>query len=161
MTAAKKLRVLILPREKAEARIPDGANEVCVSIREPGAAPANLNGRFRDVLRLYFHDLAGFEREDGSYPDGAVQCDDAMADEIVAFVLKHRDADLLVVHCEAGISRSVAVGLAISIELSQYWAWPSYMPREYREQRYIHNRPVFEAVQRAIARATTSAEVQS
>jgi predicted protein tyrosine phosphatase len=150
-----RLRVRILSRVKAQLHAPR-EYEACISIVSPGQRPAALSSRFRDILRLEFHDLAGFERPDGSYPEGAVQLSDADADRIAAFALAHRDAGLLVVHCEAGISRSVAVGLAISTELSRYWAWPEHMPRQYREDRYIHNRPVFDRVVAAIRRALPS-----
>lgn len=151
-----RLRVLIMPRKDAEAHAPDG-REVCISITSPGDGLADLSSHFRDVLRVSFHDLAGFQRADGSYPPGAVQSDEAMADEIAAFALRNRDADRIVVHCTAGISRSVAVGLAISTTLSRYWAWPSYMPLEYRQARYVHNRAVFDLVVAAIQRAQVPA----
>jgi predicted protein tyrosine phosphatase len=141
-----------MPRAQAEKHVPDGY-EACISIGSPGQQPANLSSRFRAVLWLNFHDLAGFEREDGTYPDGAVQLTEDDADLIAAFALEHRGADLMVVHCEAGISRSVAVGLALSTTLGRCWAWPSYMPREYREKRHIHNRHVFDLVIAALKRA--------
>jgi predicted protein tyrosine phosphatase len=140
--AVHRPRITILGVAAAEAWVP-GPNEICISIRSPGAEPARLSPNFRDVLRLYFHDVGGF---DPPYPEGTVEFSEEAAEQIAAFVRAHAGAATIVVHCEAGISRSVAVGLAISTTVHGYWAWPSYMPREYRERRYVHNRVVFDAV---------------
>lgn len=148
---AERFAVRIMPRAKAEAYAP-GKNECCISIGSPGQALANLSSHFRDTLRLQFHDLAGFQREDGSWPDGSTQLVEDDADMIAEFVARNRDMEALVVHCEAGISRSVAVGLAISTEVCRHWAWPEYMPTDYRRNRYVHNRHVFDVVVAALQR---------
>lgn len=134
-------RVLIMSRDEAEQFI-GGPNDVCISIRSVGASPANLCSSWRDVLRLYFDDVAGYDQ----VPDGAIDLSGEDAARVVEFALKHRDAERLVVHCEAGISRSVAIGLALSTEFAGYWAFPRWYDRERRGNRYIHNRRVFDRV---------------
>lgn len=61
------------------------------------------------VLTLFFDDIE-------SEVEGAVLFDDAMAERILHFILAHRSADTLLVHCYAGQSRSRAVG-AFAVDL--------------------------------------------
>lgn len=57
----------------------------------------------REALTLIFDDI---ERE----VEGAVLFSDDMADSIIDFIRRNRDADTLLVHCYGGQSRSMAVG---------------------------------------------------
>ena len=57
----------------------------------------------KGVLTLYFDDV---ERE----VEGAVLFSEEMAERIIDFVLAHRDAETLLIHCYGGQSRSRAVG---------------------------------------------------
>ena len=57
----------------------------------------------KGVLTLYFYDII---RE----VDGAVLFSVEMAEQIISFVLEHKDVDTLLIHCYAGRSRSRAVG---------------------------------------------------
>ena len=73
----------------------------------------------KGVLTLYFDDVL---RE----VKGAVMFTDEMADQIVDFILQHRDVDTLLIHCYGGQSRSRAVG-AFAVKLlgadnSKYFA---------------------------------------
>jgi predicted protein tyrosine phosphatase len=146
-------RITILGVDAAEAWVP-GPNEICISIRSPGAQAARLSSSFRDVLRLYFHDVGGFPPP---YPPGTILFSEDDARKVADFARRHRhDIDHLVVHCEAGISRSVAVALAISTTLYKTWAWPNWYRREWRMTRYVHNRVVFDAVCAALAASESS-----
>ena len=69
----------------------------------------------RDILYLRFHD----ERVDGSvsslYPVEKIkQIDDSDARKIIKFGLKNKEHKNFMIHCEAGLSRSPAVALALS-----------------------------------------------
>lgn len=140
--------IIIHSIKGAEAFIP-GPEDICISIRSPGNMRARLSPGFRAILRLWFHDLAGI---DPPYPARAVPFTPRDAEEVARFVRQHKDrARRIVVHCEAGISRSVAIALAISTTLYGYWAWPAFMPQEYRDKLYVHNRPVFDLVCAALA----------
>lgn len=57
----------------------------------------------KGVLTLLFDDVL-------SEVDGAVLFSDGMAQQIIAFILAHRNVDTLLIHCYAGQSRSRAVG---------------------------------------------------
>ena len=94
---------------------------VCISITDPKSEPVNLPLPDYDVLRLSFHDL------DQTYPisgPAIVLFDQVMANQIKDFMMmkvwvhmgRHLDDNELVVivHCEAGISRSAGVAAALS-----------------------------------------------
>jgi len=90
------------------------------------------------VLRLKFHDL------DDKYPyESSIQLlTPDMANQVVSFVKKISAEDLLLVHCEAGISRSSAMAGAISKYVndddSLFFKYP-----------YLPNRHVYKLVLRA------------
>lgn len=76
-----------------------------ISISQPGDRLAWSPG-WAGLLQLEFWDLAG---PAAAYPD-AVLFDEEMARQVREFADQHRERNFLV-HCDAGISRSVAVGL--------------------------------------------------
>ena len=87
---------------------------VVISIIDPECDPVNLPVPETDVLRLGFHDL------DNTYPcTQIVLFDTNMALKIKLFIEQkihqHGPDDLIVVvHCEAGISRSAGVAGALA-----------------------------------------------
>lgn len=107
-------QLLVLSREEVEAYSPEsGRKTVCISITDPTTRLASLKGGYADVLRFAFHDLE--QDAIGLATDvGKVRLMDVLdAQAIVAFAVQHADADVLVVHCEAGISRSRSVAEAL------------------------------------------------
>ncbi|GBG14284.1 argininosuccinate synthase [Novimethylophilus kurashikiensis] len=93
--------ILVLSRLKAEQYTPS-ADAVCVSITNPRQSPAALAG-WSDLLRLGFHDT---DRKGGNFVTMSL----GHAGEFLRFCQRHK-AHPLMVHCEAGASRSVAAGL--------------------------------------------------
>lgn len=94
---------------------------VAISITDPKSDPVNLPLLEADILRLSFHDL------DRTYPiscPAIVLFDTVMAQRIKDFIMMvvwtymGRNVDdrklFVVVHCEAGISRSAGVAAALS-----------------------------------------------
>ncbi len=84
----------------------------------------------KGVLTLLFDDIV-------KETEGAVLFDAAMAEQIIDFIEKHRDADTLLVHCFAGQSRSRAVG-AFAVKMlggdnTRYFTEGSPNPHVYRE----------------------------
>lgn len=80
-------------------------NTVVISISNPGL-PARLKDGWEAVLRLEFHDVV-------TIPVGMPECvpfHDGHVVEIHDFVEENLDKDFMV-HCDAGMSRSVAVGV--------------------------------------------------
>lgn len=98
---------------------------ILISIETVGAkhlGPPRLDsGRWRDILRLSFHDTDGPGSSHRGFqltPDQELKLkhftlDDATA--IIEFVRKHESADVesVYVHCAAGISRSAGVAKAL------------------------------------------------
>jgi predicted protein tyrosine phosphatase len=97
---------VVLSRENAERYEPRD-REICISIADPDADPAELSSGFAAVLRLSFTDI--IERGDPS--DVLFSEDHAQA--IREFMDAWPDATRIVVHCHAGMSRSPGVALGL------------------------------------------------
>jgi predicted protein tyrosine phosphatase len=104
--ATKSPDLVVLSREDAEFYEP-GPNEICISISDPDAPPADISPQFAAVLRLHFDDVT----ERGADSDILFAADHARA--IVDFVDRWPDADRVIVHCNMGVSRSPAVALGL------------------------------------------------
>ena len=104
--AAKSPELVVLSREDAEFYEP-GPNEICISISDPDAPPADISPRFAAVLRLHFDDVT----ERGVDSDILFAAEHARA--IIDFVDVWPDAGRLIVHCNMGVSRSPAVALGL------------------------------------------------
>lgn len=92
---------------------------IVISVTDPKSEPVNLPLLDLDILRLCFHDL------DQTYPSHAIILFNTdMSHQIKGFVeerldwaknpLSGWDDLIIVVHCEAGISRSAAVAGALN-----------------------------------------------
>jgi len=101
-----------------------------ISITDPNSRPVELKCNEQFVLRQQFHDLDRIH----SKPKEFTYFSCCHAREIVDFVLYHM-SDNIVVHCEAGVSRSPAIAAAIS----QYFCIPTWS----LFRRYIPNLMVF------------------
>ena len=98
---------LVLSQDRVHQYEPEGV-EVCISITNPKAEPAALSDRFHAVLRLTFTDIAG----PSPYAWDKLFSDDD-ARQILQFVTRWPDVDRIVIHCQAGQSRSPGVALAL------------------------------------------------
>ena len=109
-------QLMVLSREAVEAYAPvPGQKTVCISIVDPTAPLANLQMGYAACLRFKFHDLDPRDVPEGTMTDvGMVEfMNEDAARTIVEFAVEHADADVLVIHCEAGISRSRSVAEAL------------------------------------------------
>jgi predicted protein tyrosine phosphatase len=97
---------VVLSREDAE-RYEPREREICISIADPDAEPANLSTDFAGVLRLNFTDIV----EMGEPSD--VLFSEIHARAIREFIDAWPDARRIVVHCQAGMSRSPGVALGL------------------------------------------------
>jgi predicted protein tyrosine phosphatase len=97
---------VVLSREDAERYEPRG-REICISIADPDADPAQVSEDFAAVLRLNFTDII----EQGDPSDVLFSEDHARA--IREFIDSWPEATKIVVHCHAGISRSPGVALGL------------------------------------------------
>lgn len=116
------MNVIVLNKVKAqELSYNDfSSNKTIISIRTPDDEQAvfNLeNDTIKDILHLSFYDVST-EAQDicKGYP--AMTDDDAL--KIKEFVLKWKDkVDTIIVHCDAGVSRSAGVAAGILDGLNQ------------------------------------------
>jgi predicted protein tyrosine phosphatase len=108
MPGRKKLvpKFVVLSREDAE-RYEPREREICISIADPDAEPARVSSRFAAVLRLHFTDIT----EQGEPSD--ILFSEEHARTIREFVDAWPDATRIVVHCQAGVSRSPGVALGL------------------------------------------------
>ena len=138
-----------ISKKKAEAfsDTKDSEKRILISITTPGVArstgyctPAKLHiDAWRDILRLEFHDV---EPELDGYD--YVIFNDEDAKKIFEFLKKHEtEIDEVVVHCEAGISRSAAVSKFISIIYGL----------EFPENYMLYNRSIFSTLLRLYGEA--------
>jgi predicted protein tyrosine phosphatase len=97
---------VVLSREDAE-RYEPREREICISIADPDADPAQLSNDFTAVLRLSFTDII----EQGEPSDVLFSEDHART--IREFIDAWPDATRIVVHCHAGVSRSPGVALGL------------------------------------------------
>ena len=97
---------VVLSREDAE-RYEPREREICISIADPDAEPAQLSSDFVAVLNLSFTDII----ERGEPSDVLFSEDHARA--IREFIDAWPDATRIVVHCHAGVSRSPGVALGL------------------------------------------------
>jgi predicted protein tyrosine phosphatase len=97
---------VVLSREDAE-RYEPREREICISIADPDADPAQLSNHFTAVLRLSFTDII----EQGEPSDVLFSEDHART--IREFIDAWPDATRIVVHCHAGVSRSPGVALGL------------------------------------------------
>jgi predicted protein tyrosine phosphatase len=97
---------IVLSRENAEAYEPRG-KEICISISDPDAPPADVSSRFAAVLRLNFDDVT----ERGEPSD--ILFAEGHALEIRRFLDSWPGAERVMVHCNAGVSRSPGVALGL------------------------------------------------
>jgi predicted protein tyrosine phosphatase len=97
---------VVLSREEAELYEPRG-KEICISISDPDASAARVSSRFAAVLRLNFNDV--IERGE---PSDILFAEDH-AREIRKFLDSWPKAERVMVHCNAGVSRSPGVALGL------------------------------------------------
>jgi len=114
------MRVLVLSkREFDNLMVDNGITDenvekrtgiVLISINDSSREETYFKENHINVIVMKFDDI---EREGEVSPTNKGECkvfDDAMAQELYEFIKRNRDRETCIVHCEAGISRSGAVG---------------------------------------------------
>ena len=104
--------LFVYSRRALEAVQPHEVPHVTISITSgpEDIARVRRNEHCKGILRLYFADA---EVPSDRFPE-AVLFTPAHAGQIWDFVLRHRDLERIVLHCDAGISRSAAVAAALA-----------------------------------------------
>ncbi len=109
------MNIQVFNREAFEHYRTDHSH-IAISITDPNSKPAkfvNENDSLLDQLELQFYDL---DRDTGQFPYSRFTFTEANASKILHFVVKYENAvDTILVHCEAGISRSSGIAGALSL----------------------------------------------
>lgn len=81
---------------------------IIVSINEPNERYPKFNRtvRLKGVLYLYFEDISELRV-------GSITISDKDAIDILNFIDKHESVDNVIIHCTAGVSRSVSIRCAL------------------------------------------------
>ncbi len=102
-----QVRVLSAPKVR---RYRPGPDEVLIAVRSPGAAAMPPLPDWHDVLEIVFDDTGQYATP---RPESQMLSMNA-ARIILAFVARHRCRRRLVLHCDAGVSRSRSLAAVIS-----------------------------------------------
>lgn len=106
------MEIFVYSRSAFSAVAPHDVPHVLISITSDSTDIARFreNPLCRDTLRLAFVDA---DEPSATYPEDRL-FSAADAASIWSFVLRHRDVERIIVHCDAGVSRSAAVGAALA-----------------------------------------------
>jgi len=114
------MKILVMGRQSAEQF---NSNEpyIMISITSPYSPEAKIKEKnLLNILRLSFHDWDAkdkelIEQKDTLESKRMIYFNREMAREVLLFVMCYiKTVNLIVVHCEAGISRSAGVARAIA-----------------------------------------------
>jgi len=107
------MKIKTMSRQEAEKYIPT-KKCIFISITTPHSLPAQIkrNELVEGIFRVSFNDV---DKQDETDAIKFIMFDDDMAKAIIDFVVRYKDAvEEIIVHCEAGQSRSVGCAGAIA-----------------------------------------------
>ncbi len=118
-------KFIVFNREEIEAEPAHADLHIIVSIqspKDPQLPKLNVSRHTLRVVRLVFHDMDDMHKKAFPPEKWAKYEDDcfspAQARQIIEAVRMHPEAEELLVHCDAGFSRSPAVAAALSKALT-------------------------------------------
>ena len=117
-------------------------NDLCfISLSDPNKDFIKTDNYFKDELKLKFWDI---EEDFNDYKI----ITDIQSKQIYDFIMKNKDSEFLI-NCEAGVSRSAGVGLAIEYLLRDfdfYEKWEHFPSKVLQHWRYAPNMTVFNKI---------------
>ena len=135
---SEDMRVEVRNRQNVDSHegIEPELSVAIISISDPRDDPPFILEwpELKEVLRLSFHDADTEWWDDigKEMPEKYTIMSDEDGKQVAAFVEKHKDVDLLIVQCDAGISRSSGMAAAILQHLtgddSQIFQNPRFHP---------------------------------
>jgi len=85
-------------------------NSILISVTDSDESHTSLEGQWKSILRLKFDDIHVKSLNEGKFHLKGMTDNDAR--KILDFVMKHKECDIYV-NCEAGISRSTGIVVAL------------------------------------------------
>lgn len=110
-----KISIDVLSKKQFIERVPNG--EVVISIQDPDHSIDLCFSGYKDFLQVRFWDV---EQDIGKYKPISGK----KAERIAQFITKHKGENF-VIHCEAGVSRSA--GVALAVECINYFDGDKYL----------------------------------
>ena len=106
---SRKIEINVLSRREMEdEKVGAFGKHIVISITDPKQGEARIKTAPKAILRLQFHDL-------DKHCEGYEIFTDKDAKKVRRFVTSHlNEIETIVIHCEAGVSRSVGMGAAIA-----------------------------------------------
>jgi len=105
------MEIKVMGREVFEEFTSD-KKYIVISITDPGSEPVESQKGYLAMLSLEFYDL---DKDIGQFPYSRFIFTERDAEQILDFIDTFKDkVDIIVCHCEAGISRSAGVAGALS-----------------------------------------------
>lgn len=130
------MKFIVTDREGIEKGVLVDSSYVVISIHDPNTRPPHVRKQagLRDTLVLTFDDAE--ELPSTALPDEIVLMSEQQAEQVREFVARYRGkVGTVVVHCEAGMSRSPAIAAALCRVFERtdelYW-------REYHPNRHVY-----------------------
>ena len=106
------MNIKVLNREAFE-KFKSDEPFIAISITDPNSEKVKIKNKPIDILFLQFYDL---DKDTGQFPYSKFIFNTNQAEQILNFVEEYKDkVNLIVVHCEAGISRSAGVAGSLSL----------------------------------------------
>lgn len=133
------MKIHVMSADQAQRFVPKGTSAL-ISIRNPGNRPLHPTSQFDHVIRFFFDDVTPEETRLPIFADGdpiwiLFNAQDAI--DIFDFAEKHQDVDHFVVHCEAGISRSAAVGCVLALWVGDEKAAASFAAEPHHPNEHV------------------------
>ena len=129
------MKIKVLSREGFE-KFESNEPFIVISITDPKSERVKVDNLFMDILHLQFYDL---DKDTGTFPYSRFILTENQAQQILDFVNYYKSkVNLLVVHCEVGISRSAGVAGSLSLILNG--------TDQYYFDNYIHNMFVYRKI---------------
>lgn len=104
------ITLFVWPEIAARETTVDFEDNLVISITSPGSEHPNIKGN--NVHKFHFHDI----REPIEFEDGKIMMpmSESVAEGIAKVAINSKNNNAWMIHCEAGISRSPGVAIALS-----------------------------------------------
>jgi len=112
---------------------------VWISICDLNREHVKIENNFDDILKMKFMDI------ENGWTKTLVPISKEQGQEIKSFILKNKNKRFLI-NCQAGQSRSAAIGLAVEFLLGDFEKWSHFTSSILKHERYFPNYYVLSSI---------------